>query len=121
MKIKKVLVVDDETMLVEVLKDFLELKNYEVETAFNGVDALKCLEQVDDVQLVFSDINMPEMDGISLMENVKQRFGEVKVVLMTGYALKIKNIDKIKETADGFITKPFRLHKVDEILRTFEI
>ena len=115
------MVVDDESMLVDVLKDFLELKDYEVSTALNGVEALNNLENGRDVQIIFSDINMPEMDGISLMENVKRKYRNVKVVLMTGYSSRIKNIDKIKKTADGFITKPFRLNKVAEVLKSFEV
>lgn len=121
MKIKKILIVDDEKLLVDVLKDFLEFKEYIVSTAFNGEEALKYLENVEMVQLIFSDINMPIMDGISLMEKVKRKYSEVKVVLMTGYAAKLKNLDELKINADGFITKPFRLSKVDEILRTLEI
>jgi DNA-binding NtrC family response regulator len=121
MKIKKVMVVDDEAMLVDVLKDFLELKDYEVSTALNGIEALNNLESRKDIQIIFSDINMPKMDGISLMENVKKKYQNVKVVLMTGYESQIKNIDEIKKTADGFITKPFKLKKVDEVLKSLEI
>ncbi len=105
---KKILVVDDEPDLREILRDEFELGGAQVTEAVNGVDALKKVEATD-FDLVISDIRMPGGDGFTFAKAVKQRNPRrPAVVLITGFA------DVTAEEAaavgiEGFFQKPFSL------------
>ncbi len=85
MKAGKILLVDDEKDLLEVLGDFLEEEDFVVDTACDGIDALEKLEQNSDYDLVLSDINMPRMKGFELIKNVREKYPELKTALITAY------------------------------------
>jgi CheY-like chemotaxis protein/anti-sigma regulatory factor (Ser/Thr protein kinase) len=79
-----ILVVDDELVICQLLETFFSSKGYETRAAFNGADALaRIAEKTPDI--VISDIRMPVMDGIELFKNIKERYPQIKLVLMTGY------------------------------------
>lgn len=108
----KILIVDDEKD-VEMLfrqKFRKEIKNniLELEFAFSGKEALEILERADppDVVYVFSDINMPGMTGLELLEAIKERFPQIKVSMISAYGDN-ENYTKAKESgAKNFFTKP---------------
>ena len=82
----RILVVDDEEPIRDMLSDALVLFGYEVVTAVDGVDALEKLEK-DKFDLVLSDINMPNMTGFELLGEVEKHYPEIKRVLITAYNL----------------------------------
>lgn len=108
----KILIVDDEKD-VEMLfrqKFRKEVKNEDLELvfAFSGQEALQVLEQSEppDVVYVFSDINMPGMTGLELLEKIKSRFPQIKVSMISAY-WDSENYNKaIKSGAKEFFTKP---------------
>ncbi len=84
--IKKILVVDDEPMLREILKDFLELGSYQVEEAHNGHEAFKMISRTS-FDCVISDVRMPNGDGTELAKNIFNMQGvKPKVFLATGFS-----------------------------------
>lgn len=108
----KVLVVDDDPSLTELLVDTLEVIGYESYKAESAQQALAIMhsEQID---LVISDINMPEMSGIELLQEIKKENSRIPVMLITGIGS-----DSIKEQAflsgaDGFLAKPFRIRTIE--------
>lgn len=106
MSIPTILVVEDDAALTDALQDTLELAGYNVITADNGKAALACLHQ-QDVSLVVSDINMPEMDGESLLKEVKEKSPETPIMLMTAYGTIEQAVETMKEGAIDYMVKPF--------------
>jgi len=103
----KVLIVDDEEMICDLLKRSLTIEGFETDTAGNGLLGLqKCAEGKFD--LVVSDILMPEMDGITMMEKVKDAHPALPIILMTGYAKQYTARKATEAGASDFLTKPFR-------------
>ena len=102
----KVLIVDDEAYVRMLVADVLDEAGYEVIEAGNAQTALKRLEIADDVQVLFTDINMPPgMDGLELAEQVHQRWPQIGLVIASGYERPAR-----EQIADGgiFVPKPFR-------------
>lgn len=79
-----ILVVDDESLIVELIVECLLGSDYEVITANNGVDAIAQYHKYEP-DLIISDIVMPELDGISMVKKLQMSFPDIKVLLMTGY------------------------------------
>ena len=116
----RILVVDDEKD-VEILfrqKFRKEVKNKSMDLvfAFSGQEALDMLEKSDPPKVVyiFSDINMPGMTGLELLDKVKSRFPQIKVSMISAYGDK-ENYDKaIKSGAKEFFTKPIDFNSLKE-------
>jgi PAS domain S-box-containing protein len=114
---EKVLVVEDENDLAELAATLFESIGYDVLVANNGKDALALLERNPDVDVVFSDVMMPEMTGIELARIVRRMYPEARIVLASGYpvpALRQQQGD-IEEFA--FVAKPYRLPEILTRLR----
>lgn len=106
---EKILIVDDEKGVVEMLKSYFEMQSFQVYTAFNGKDALKQASQNPD--LVLLDINMPDMDGLTVCEKIRS-YISCPILFLTA---RIETADKIKGFqvgADDYIIKPF---DIDEL------
>lgn len=102
-----ILVVDDDAYVRDSVSALLGVDGYAVITAESAGDALKMLEEVR-VDAVLSDIKMPVMSGLELLETVRKSYGEIPVILMTAYAELEMAVDAIKKGAFDFIIKPFK-------------
>lgn len=102
-----VLVVDDEAMLRRLLEKILKKEGYNVHLAPSAKDALEILRD-NSVDIMISDIKMPEMDGFALLRAVKADYPDVGVIMMTGYADAYTVKDALILGADDYITKPFK-------------
>ncbi|MBL0067330.1 MAG: response regulator [Chitinophagaceae bacterium] len=113
----KILVVDDETDLEVLIKQKFRQKirarQYEFVFAINGVKALEQLEQHNDVDVVLSDINMPEMDGLTLLSRLNEQHGLLKSVIVSAYG----DMDNIRTAmnrgAYDFVTKPVNFEDLE--------
>ncbi|HEX4513825.1 MAG TPA: response regulator, partial [Polyangiaceae bacterium] len=106
MRAIRVLVVDDEPALRKSLARILTSRGCEVLTADDGQAAVETLEQVRP-DVILSDLLMPRMTGLQLLEQVKKRWPEIEVVLMTAYADVDTAVAAVKGGAYDFLTKPF--------------
>jgi PAS domain S-box-containing protein len=107
-KIRKILVVDDEENICEMLSEFLKINGFEVETSTRGWEALnKVKNQGFDVMLL--DIRMPDMDGIELLKTAKMVDPTLPVIMMTGNISVKSAIESMRYGAYDYITKPFDL------------
>lgn len=107
---KKVLVADDEEGIREVMEEFLTGEGYEVSLAENGKKALEMFEK-DDYGLVFTDIRMPEMDGITALKRMKELKPATKIIIVSGLPDEdaYERAMTVSEgTVEGFIPKPFK-------------
>jgi two-component system response regulator (stage 0 sporulation protein F) len=115
LKNRKILVVDDEPDLREILKDELTFEGALVSEAKNGKEALEMLKN-EAFEAVLSDIRMPGGDGVGLLKDVRSlELDHIKMFLLTGFA-DIKNYEAYHFGADGFFTKPFHLDVLRESL-----
>lgn len=120
MKIGRILVVDDEEHILSVLRDFLENLGYEVVTAEDGEDALAKFEP-EKFDVVISDLLMPRMDGLELLNKIRLLDKHVIFLMITGYPSIETAVDAIKKGAYDYITKPFHMEDVRiKIERAFE-
>ncbi len=107
------LVVDDNAEQVNILKKILEREKYSVCSATSGADALKLL-QAEPVNVLITDMSMPEMDGITLLKKAKAIKQALPVIIITAFGEWGPYAEALREGAADFLSKPF---KVDEILK----
>ncbi|QQZ40949.1 sigma-54-dependent Fis family transcriptional regulator [Pseudomonas sp. SK3(2021)] len=106
------LVVDDEPKLCDLLSSALSQDGIQVFTAGNGLHALKVLEQ-EEIDLVISDWRMPGMDGPQLLAEVKQRYPQIPVIVMTAYSTVKNAVQSMRNGAYDYIAKPFDIDELD--------
>ncbi|MCU0587713.1 MAG: response regulator [Syntrophobacteraceae bacterium] len=113
---EKILLVDDEEGIRRVLAITLEDEGYEVLTAGNGEDAMKVFEEALP-RLVLTDIKMPGMDGVELLQRIKERRPDTEVIMMTGHGDLELAIKSLQFEAADFITKPIHDDALDIALK----
>ncbi|MBU1196459.1 MAG: response regulator [Proteobacteria bacterium] len=112
----KILVVDDEEGILDVTEGYFQRKGYEVYTASNGVEALEVLKRIK-IGCVFTDINMPMMDGLELAENIRLMENTLPVVVMTGYPSLENSIQTLKNGVVDYLIKPVNLEQMELTLK----
>ena len=111
----KILVVDDEQSMRDFLKILLVKDGYEVITAENGSSALKVLED-QPVDLVISDIRMPETSGLELLEEIKAKHTDMPVIMITAFASPNDAVHAMKNGAYDYISKPFNVDEIKSVI-----
>lgn len=109
---KRILIVDDDAHLLELLQQTLAALGYETRAASGGAEALDILTS-DSFELMVTDIKMPNIDGISLLRKVRRHYPAMPVLFITGVAS-----PEIIAAADpdGFLAKPFRISHIEELI-----
>jgi DNA-binding NtrC family response regulator len=105
---RRLLVVDDEPLVAETVRDILEYEGSEVEIAENGKSALDRLMNGTRFDLMINDIKPPEIDGVELLTRPRELKESILVVVLTGYASFKKSLEAIREGIFGYVLKPFR-------------
>ncbi|MCJ7831050.1 MAG: response regulator, partial [Dehalococcoidia bacterium] len=111
---ERVLIVDDEEQMRELLAKVLEKNGYQVTTAGDGGQALALLEK-EPMDLVVTDVRMPGLDGMEALKAIKELNPEIVVIIMTAFGSIDQAVQAVKEGAYDYINKPF---KIDEMLLT---
>lgn len=106
-----ILVVDDEEIARKNLTHILAKENYEVATASNGEEALKELGS-SEFDVVITDLKMPGIDGMEILEKIKTKNPDTKVIMITGYATVPSAVEAMQKGAFNYISKPFKLDEV---------
>jgi DNA-binding NtrC family response regulator len=107
----KILVIDDQKSIRNTLKDILENEGHEVDTAEDGVDGLAKFSD-NKYDLVLSDIKMPNMDGMEVLEKIKAAESDTAVIMISGHGNIDTAVDAIKKGAYDFIVKPPDLNRL---------
>ena len=107
----KVLIAEDEEITLKHLSYALEKSGYAVTGVKNGLDALKQLEK-EAFDFLIADIKMPGMDGLTLLKEVKGKYPDMDVMIITGFGSIESAVDAIKKGASDYITKPFNLDEL---------
>src|SRR5689334_1755987 len=112
----RVLVVDDEKFIRDIIADFLGMEGYIVRTAEDGVSATNELERAR-YDMVISDLKMPRMGGLDLLKEVSKTHPDTLTVIMTGFGTVETAIDAMKRGAYDYILKPFKVEEVVHIVQ----
>jgi two-component system chemotaxis response regulator CheY len=115
---KTVLIVDDSESIRELVGLTLESSGYKVDKGVDGVDALKLLDGRE-INLVITDLNMPNMDGIQLIREVRKREGysAVPILMLTTESQAVKKEEAKLAGATGWIVKPFVQEKLLDVVK----
>ena len=108
----KILFVDDEESILDIVSDYFQYKKYEVLTAKSGIEATEILQK-EKIDCCFTDINMPEMNGLELAEHIKKNDNTIPVVVMTAYPSMDNTIRTIKNGVVDYLIKPVDLNKME--------
>jgi two-component system, OmpR family, alkaline phosphatase synthesis response regulator PhoP len=106
-----ILLVEDEENLQEALKLNLELEDYEVTSAWNGVEALE-LVQKEHFDLMILDVMLPELDGISVCESIRLQNNPIPILILSAKNSSADRVLGLKKGADDYLTKPFNLEEL---------
>ncbi|MFH1878568.1 MAG: response regulator [Candidatus Omnitrophota bacterium] len=114
----KLLLVDDEKGITDTLKGFFQYRGYTVDTANRGEDAMN-LVRSNKPRIVFLDIKMPDVDGLDVLNKIKEFDDSIKVIMLSTISDEAV-VEKAKRFgADDFISKPFRLDYLEGILLNY--
>lgn len=116
---KFILVVDDEEDILETIVDSLEIEfsgqDVQIDRAINGVEALRLFKGEKAYDIIITDLNMPEMDGIQLTENIKKLKSETPVIVFTGHG-DLEEQEKLKSLGvQAMIKKPYVEELIEEV------
>lgn len=106
-----ILLTEDETHLHETLKLNLELEGYSITSAFTGTEALKAVKN-EYFDLIILDIMLPEIDGISVCENIRVQQNDVPILMLSAKNTGSDRVTGLKKGADDYMTKPFNLEEL---------
>jgi DNA-binding NtrC family response regulator len=107
LKPERILVVDDEEPIREIVCSMLRASGYECTQAASGTEALAILDSGEDFELMLSDLMMAELDGIGLLERTKERYPDIPVVMVTAVHDISVALAAIRNGAYDYLLKPF--------------
>lgn len=102
----KILIVDDDKDIVELLSIYVKNEGYEVERAYNGKEAITKLNTNPDIGLMILDIMMPQMDGLAVVREVRKD-SQIPVLMLSAKTDDLDKIQGLIQGADDYVTKPF--------------
>ncbi|MEW5766494.1 MAG: response regulator [bacterium] len=111
----KILIVDDEPDLGEILKDTLEIKGYEVDVVLDGYQAMAQIKKTH-YDLTLMDVRLPGLNGVETFLRIKEIDPLVKVIMMTGFAMEDLIEEALKQGAYACLNKPFDLGKTIKLI-----
>lgn len=120
MSVKRILIVDDEEEIRSFLKEYFEVQGFVCAEACNGKEALEIYQNQSNISVIVSDIRMPEMDGMEMLEKIQKFTNPPKVILMSAYTT--FSLDDAREKgAFALISKPFPMSvMMESVLKAFK-
>lgn len=115
----RVLIIDDEKIALNNLKHILVKEGYEVTTANSGSQALRMIDESEgnEFDLIFTDLKMPGVDGMEVLDKTKKIFPDTEVIMITGFSTVDTAIKAVKGGAYHYVAKPFKLDEVRRVAR----
>jgi CheY-like chemotaxis protein len=112
---KRILVVDDDPDILQVLKDRLDSYGYTVETANDGREALEGLRR-QAFDGVILDIRMPEIDGMEVLRQIRESHSVVPVVMITASTIQDRAVEAVGKGAQAYLLKPFNAAQLKQVV-----
>ncbi|MGQ9607706.1 MAG: response regulator [bacterium] len=116
MEINTILVVDDEDLMRDLISEMLKDKAKSVIPAQNGPEALEIFMKIPKIEMIITDMNMPCMNGLQLLEKIRQIDPIIPVIVMTGYSEIFGIEESLKSGVEEYIKKPFKKGELEIIV-----
>lgn len=113
----KILIVEDEKILNNTINKSLKDAGYEVESAFDGFDAMEMIE-IESYDLIVLDLNLPNMDGMEILKNLRKEDVETKVLILSARSQIQDKVEGLDTGANDFLQKPFHLDELKARVRS---
>ncbi|MFC1754601.1 response regulator [Thermoproteota archaeon] len=107
---------DDDYIIVHLLKDILKNNGFSVSISLNGIDAIKMIKEMS-FDFVLSDIQMPKINGIEVLKKMKKFNPSLNIIMMTGCATKEIQNEALREGASCVLSKPIDINDLLDILK----
>lgn len=111
----RLMVIDDEPIVCRRLKQILEKSGYEVDAFSDGASAIRALEETP-YDIIVTDLKMEGMDGMSILESVKQSSPSTKVIMITGFAEMETAKEALRKGVFDFISKPVEVDVIKDVI-----
>ncbi len=111
-----ILVVDDELLIRDLLYDYFSGQGWKISVTESGEEALNILSEKH-IDLVLTDIRMPNMDGLALASEMRLSHPDIPVVVMTGYPSVETAVTALRTKVADYVTKPFNIHQLYKLLK----
>ena len=115
MSAAEILFVDDDRAILDLVREYLTEVGYRVEVVDNGLKALEIIKD-SDFEIVFTDIKMPDIDGLELLSAIKEYRPETEVIIVTGHGSMESAIQAMKYGSYDYLQKPFKLSALKIII-----
>ncbi|HOP06943.1 MAG TPA: response regulator [candidate division Zixibacteria bacterium] len=112
-----ILVVDDELLIRDLLYDFFAGQGWQIAIADTGEKALGILKEKE-IDLVLTDLRMPQMDGLDLARLVREEHPDMPVVIMTGFPSVESAVAALRSKISDYVTKPFNINELFRIIKS---
>jgi YesN/AraC family two-component response regulator len=112
----KVLIVDDDQICREILRETLGSQEVEVALACDGIEGLDKLSE-EPFDILITDLNMPRMDGLTLLQEAREHYPHILTVIITGYGSLESAIEAIRKGTYDYIQKPFKIEEIQIVTR----
>ena len=113
----KLLIVDDEILIRDLLYDYFKSRDYDIAVAESGQNALAQLEE-SHFDTIILDLKMPDMDGLELATKIRATDDHVPIIFMTGYPSMETAIEALRKRADDYFIKPFNLKQMNRAVES---
>ncbi len=113
----KLLIVDDELLIRDLLYDFFKSRDYDITVAESGQGALTQMEE-SRFDTIILDMKMPDMDGLELATKIRAADDDVPIIFMTGYPSMETAIEALRKRADDYFIKPFNLKQMNRAVES---
>lgn len=112
----KLLAVDDELLIRDLLYDYFVTKDWEITVAEGGKKAINLLKE-DEFDVVLTDLKMPDMNGMELTGRIRDLYGDLPVVIMTGYPSLDTALEALRHKVDDYVIKPFNINELFKVVK----
>ena len=104
---QKILVVDDDKRINDLLRDIFTIEGYDVLSAFDGEEAIRMIDENEDIPLMILDVMLPEIDGWDVLDYVKSHFA-TKIIMLTAITDEYSEAKGLRSGADDYVVNPLR-------------
>ena len=112
----RILVVDDELLIRDLLYDFFTTQDWDISIAEDGQKAIDYLKNKE-YDIVLTDLKMPDMNGMDLTGRIRSLYGDLPVIIMTGYPSLDSALDALRYKVDDYIIKPFNVNHLFKVVK----
>ncbi len=112
----KILFVDDEPKICQLIKELFKQEGYQIDTSLSGIEALEMMKEYN-YQMLITDLKMPGIDGLELIRRAKREQPEISTIMVTGYATIETVVQSLKHGVDDYITKPFNIFEMKKAVK----